>query len=98
MYTFNVIATYEDGEQDIFDIELTDEQVRNQTRFLCVLFQDETKIDSLIKYSVCQTHPRGFEKLLSFLDVRHGKFFFTEEDMDALNIKNRYMRYLTCAE
>ena len=91
MYKFNVITTYLDDEQDIFDIELNYTDVKNEETFLNALFESEMNVKSIIKYSVFQFYPIGVEEFLPFLVKRKGKFYFNEDDAVALNIKNMFL-------
>lgn len=90
MFKFNIITTYNDGEQVFFDIEMDQEDVENEKNFLHTLFREEPDLKSLIKYSVCQIC-KNTEELLPFLSERYGKYYFTHEDSDALNILNKYL-------
>jgi len=90
MFKFNVIATYIDDDQDFFDIEMNEEDVKNEKTFLHTLFREEQVLKSLIKYSVCQIC-KNTEELLPFLLKRNGKYYFTHEDSDVLNIRNKYL-------
>lgn len=91
MYNFNVITTYIDGDQDIFDIELNESHIKDEKSFLFALFEDEPNVESIIKYSVCQMC-NTIDKLLYFIDRRNGKFIFNETDKNALNIKNAFLK------
>lgn len=88
-FKFDIIATYKDDEQDYFDILMTDEDVKNEQAFLFSLFREEERLDSLIKYSICQLTKK--QEVLHFLLKRNGKYYFTDEDLDALKIKNKYL-------
>jgi hypothetical protein len=90
MFKFNVIATYVDDDQDFFDIEMNEEDVKTEKTFLHTLFREETKLKSLNKYSICQIC-KNTEELLPFLFERNGKYYFTDEDPDVLNIRNKYL-------
>ena len=90
MFKFNIIATYNDDDQDFFDIEMNEEDVKNEKTFLHALFREETKLKSLIKYSICQVG-KNYGEILPFLLDRNGKYYFTHDDSDALNIRNKYL-------
>lgn len=89
MYKFNIITTYLDGEQDIFDIQLDDMDVVDEENFLYTLFAGETNLDSIIKYSVLQVCQE--DEMLPFLRERNGKYFFNESDQKALDFKNNFI-------
>ena len=95
MYEFNIITTYDDGEQDIYDIEMTPNDVRNEKIFLFTLFRYENNVKSIVKYSICQK-VKSLDDFLPFLRERNGKYYFTNEDMLALNIKNKYLELRNC--
>jgi len=88
-YKFNVVVTYSDREQEIYDIEMND--IENEESFLFRLFRSENNLKSIIKYSVCQLC-KNIEEYLPFLERRNGKYYFNEEDVEALNIKNKFLR------
>ena len=90
MYSFNIIATYSDGDQDIFDIELNNIHVRDEKTFLLTLFESEIKLKNLIKYSISQSVD-SVDELLPFIRERFGKYHFTEEDEELLNLKKNYL-------
>ena len=90
MFKFDIIATYIDGEQDFFVIEMNDGDVKNEKTFLFALFREELQLKSMIKYSVCQKC-KNIGELLPFLLERNGKYYFTDEDLDMLNIRNKYL-------
>jgi hypothetical protein len=89
MYKFNIITTYLNGEQDIFDIQLDDMDVVDDENFLYTLFEGETNLDSIIKYSVLQVCEE--DEMLPFLRDRNGKYFFDESDQEALDFKNNFI-------
>ena len=88
-YNFNIISTFSDGEQEIFDITLDSDDVKNEATFLATLFQGEENLKSLIKYSVFQTGVTESEAL-PYLVRRGGKYYFTEECQNLLNFKNTF--------
>ena len=90
MYSFNIIATYLDDEQDVFDIELSNTHVRDENTFLLALFESEIKLTSLIKYSVCQKG-KSNDECLSYILKRWGKYYFTDEDEELLNFNKNYL-------
>ena len=95
MYMFNIITTYSDGEQDFFDIEMNNEQIKNEQSFLFTLFRGESNLTNIIKYSICQKC-KNINEFLPFLRHRNGKYYFNEEDIEALNIKNKFLKYRNC--
>jgi hypothetical protein len=90
-YYFNIISTLSDDEQDIFDITLDSDDVKNEGTFLATLFQSEDNLESLIKYSICQ---KGVTKseALSYLVRRNGKYYFTDEYPELLNFRNKFLK------
>ena len=86
MYKFNIIATYLTDDQDIFDIEFDENDVSSETTFLLSIFSelDEISIDSLIKLSICQFSKE--EEMLPWVRARHGKYYFSDEDVDTQNL------------
>ena len=90
MFKFNIIATYNDDDQDFFDIEMNEGDVKNEKTFLFALFRQELELKSLIKYSICQVG-KNYGEILPFLLDRNGKYYFTHDDSDALNIRNKYL-------
>jgi len=95
MYEFNIIVTYIDGEQDIYDIEMNHNCVKNEKIFLFTLFREESNVTSIIKYSICQKL-KNIDDFLPYLRDRNGKYYFTDEDETALNIKTKYLKLRNC--
>lgn len=90
MVQFTVIATYNDDDQDFFDIEMNEAEVKDEKTFLHTLFREETKLKSLIKFSICQKFKK-YDEILPFLLERNGKYYFTDEDPEMLSIRDKYL-------
>ena len=90
MYTFNIILSMNDGEQEIFDIDMNDENVENEVTFLYSIFSElsDIEINNLCKISVFQY---GVENFLDYIIDSDGKFYFTSEDPYLLNIRDLYI-------
>ena len=89
-YNFNVISTFLDGEQDIFDITLNSDNVKNEATFLSTLFQGEENLQSLVKYSICQKGVTESEAL-PYLVRSGGKYYFNEENIGLLHLRNLHL-------
>ena len=73
---FQVIATFEDGNQDIFDIEIV---IHDENKFLYeILDAIDYDVKNLIKLSICHIAKNKYEKL-NWLYDRNGKYYFNYE-------------------
>jgi hypothetical protein len=87
---FNVILTYENEPQEIFDLEM--QECENERKFVFEIMQESEHLAELVKISTCLTGVRkqDEEKFRSptdtdmpkYLMSRSGKFYFTDQDED----------------
>jgi hypothetical protein len=92
---FQIIASFEQLDQDIFDIVLTKDFYENEEKFVRIILNciDETSIKELVKISVCQYTKTS----LQWLRDSNGKYFFNidvNKDMKTkkwYNFKNNYL-------
>ena len=77
-----VIATYEDGEQEMFQTKLTEEVLKNETSLLNFVrtILDYATDSDLLKLSFCFTCKDGLLKKYKTIQEsiydRNGKYFF----------------------
>lgn len=97
---FQIIASFEELDQDIIDIDLTEDYYQNEARFLTIVFNclDENSIKELVKFSVCHYPGDSDPQLLWLLD-RQGKYYFNygvNDDADTKRLydfKNKYLEH-----
>jgi hypothetical protein len=93
---FQIIATFEDGDQDIFEIDLG--YVNDEKNFITNILDslDDEKIKDLIKLSICH-YKKDSEQNIEWLINRYGKYYFnyeTNNDDDTkewYDFKNNYL-------
>ena len=94
---FQIIATFEDGDQDIFEIDIG--YVNNEKNFIENILDclESEQIKNLIKLSICHYAKNG-EPSVDWLMNRDGKYFFnyeTNDDNDTkewYDFKNNYLK------
>lgn len=96
MLTFQVIATFENYEQDIFEFDLINKDNIDENSFIIEVFRCIEHHDDLTKLSICQ-----FSKNNNFIDwliKRNGKYYFNtdiNEDDDTKywnDFRNKYIK------
>ena len=82
-----VIATYEDGEQEIFQTKLTKEVLKNETsllNFVRTILDYETDSD-LLKLSFCficdDKIVKKYKTIEESIYARNGKYFFQDNKL-----------------
>ena len=96
MVNFNIIASFNNYEQDIFDIEFNTKNITEAT-FITNIFKNIDHVEDLYKLSICQMNCKTNEELLPFLKIRNGKYYFNYEqnkDDDTLfwtTFRNEYV-------
>jgi hypothetical protein len=96
---FQIIASFEQLDQDIFDIVLTKDFYENEEKFLRIILNciDETSIKELVKISVCQNIKKSQLEVIEWLIDRDGKYYFNYDvnnDADTKrwhDFKNNYL-------
>lgn len=91
---FQVIATFEDGEQDIFDIKLS--YIKDEKEFVYIILNsiDIDNVKDLVKLSICQQIEKKSD-IIEWLFKRNGKYYFNLDDDDTkkwYEIKNNYLK------
>ena len=94
---FQIIATFEDGDQDIFEIDLG--HVNDEKNFITNILDclDDEKIKDLIKLSICH-YKKDSDQNIEWLTNRYGKYYFnyeTNNDDDTKewsDFKNNYIK------
>jgi hypothetical protein len=83
MMRFNVIATFENVDQDIIDIDLPTSYYSEEEKFVKTIFDCLNKEDirELVKFSICQFANNQTEAL-NWLDQRDGKIYFNYYEND----------------
>ena len=96
---FQIIASFEQLDQDIFDIVLTKDFYENEEKFILTILNciDETSIKELVKISAYQCANSLFE-VNEWLINSDGKYFFNfdvNKDIETkkwYDFKNNYLQ------
>jgi len=96
---FQIIATFEELDQDIIDIDLPEIYYENEARFVTMIlnYMEEDSIKKLAKLTVCQ-HPKRHADAIQWLIDRNGKYFFNygvNNDPDTKSLSEFKIFYLT---
>ena len=82
-----VIATYEDGEQEIFQTKLTEEVLKNETSLLNFVrsILDYATDSDLLKLSFCfickDNLIKKYKTIEESIYVKNGKYFFQDNQL-----------------
>jgi hypothetical protein len=96
MLSFNIIASFNKHEQDIFDLDVNSKNIKEST-FISAILKNIDNVEDLYKISVCQMNCKTHEELLPFLVLRNGKYYFNydiNKDDDTLfwqNFRDEYV-------
>lgn len=95
---FNVIATFENVDEDIIDIDLPETWYSDEEKFVKTIFDclQKEDIGELIKFSVFQSANNQTD-IINWLIERDGKFFFNNhenKDNDTRRWHNFRIEYL----
>ena len=95
---FEIIASFEELDQDIIDIDLPEIYYENEARFLTMILNcmEKNSIKELVKLSVCQ-HTKSQSEAIQWLIDRNGKYFFNygvNNDEDTKNLYEFKIFYL----
>ena len=98
MMRFNVIATFENVDQDIIDIDLPETYYSDEEKFVKTIFDclEKEDIGELIKFSVCQ-FANNESDAIKWLIERDGKIHFNHyenQDDDTRRWHNFRIDYL----
>lgn len=96
MLSFQVIASFENYEQDIFDFDI-DKYYIDEESFITEVLKCLENVDDLYKLSICQFCTNKNE-IMDWLLSRNGKYFFNvdaneDEDTKYWNeFRNKYIK------
>ena len=96
---FQIIATFEELDQNIIDIDLPEIYYENEARFVTMILNcmEEDSIKKQAKLSVWQ-HPKTPADAIQWLIDRNGKYFFNygvNNDPDTKSLSEFKIFYLT---
>jgi hypothetical protein len=86
---FEVIATFENYDQVIFELQLS--HVNNEKKFITSILEclSLNEVEDLIKLSICH-YAKTKDEYISWLMNRNGKYYFNYDINDDDDTKNWY--------
>lgn len=93
-YEFRIFSTYVDDDVNHYTIEMNEEDVKDEKKFLHTLFRaEERMLKYIVGYSVTQVC-KNIDEMLPFLIEGKGRYYFTDQYPEMLSMRNEYLEYL----